>query len=173
MRRQFDVNVFGAVELSQGLVDILSNGKIINISSMASYGLFPFISPYCASKRALDILFNSYMMENKHNIKVVSIKPGVIATPLWSKSIKENSKTIENSPLYQNESNYLKKNACENETKGLSVDKVVKTVVKADKLNNPKPSYCVGIDAILVSIVSKLPQSILNKIISYKVKKLK
>lgn len=173
LRRQFDVNVFGAVELSQGLVDILSNGKIINISSMASYGLFPFISPYCASKRALDILFNSYMMENKHNIKVVSIKPGVIATPLWSKSIKENSKTIENSPLYQNESNYLKKNACENETKGLSVDKVVKTVVKADKFNNPKPSYCVGIDAILVSIVSKLPQSILNKIISYKVKKLK
>ena len=59
LRRQFDVNVFGAVELSQGLLDNLNNGKIINISSMASYGLFPFISPYCASKRALDILFNS------------------------------------------------------------------------------------------------------------------
>ena len=65
LRRQFDVNVFGAVELSQGLLDNLTNGKIINISSMASYGLFPFISPYCASKRALDILFNSFMMENK------------------------------------------------------------------------------------------------------------
>ena len=43
LRRQFDVNVFGAVELSQGLIDIMDNGKIINISSMASYGLFPFI----------------------------------------------------------------------------------------------------------------------------------
>ena len=93
LRRQFDVNVFGAVELSQGLVPVLENGKIFNISSMASYGIFTFISPYCSSKRALDILFNSFALENKHNIRVISIKPGVIATPLWSKSIRENEKT--------------------------------------------------------------------------------
>ena len=173
LRRQFDVNVFGAVELSQGLLDNLNNGKIINISSMASYGLFPFISPYCASKRALDILFNSFMMENKRGIKVVSVKPGVIATPLWSKSIKENSQTIENSKDYKNESNYLKQNALENEVKGLSVNKVVQIVSKIDKMSNPKPSYCVGFDAELVSVVSKLPQCLLNKIIKFKVNKLR
>ena len=33
------------------------------------------------------MFFNSFMLENKRNIKVVSIKPGVIATPLWGKSI--------------------------------------------------------------------------------------
>ena len=173
LRRQFDVNVFGAVELSQGLLDNLTNGKIINISSMASYGLFPFISPYCASKRALDILFNSFMMENKRGIKVVSVKPGVIATPLWSKSIKENSQTIENSKDYKNESNYLKQNALENEIKGLSVNKVVQIVSKIDKMSNPKPSYCVGFDSKLVSVVSKLPQYLLNKIIKFKVNKLR
>ena len=173
LKRQFNVNVFGAVELSQGLVTLLENGKIINISSMASYGIFPFISPYCASKRALDILFNSFMMENKRGIKVVSVKPGVIATPLWSKSIQENSQTIENSKDYQNESNYLKQNALENEKTGLSVDKVVKLVSKIDRLKNPKPSYCVGMDAVLVSLVSKLPQAILNKIIHQKVKRLR
>ncbi len=173
LRRQFDVNVFGAVELSQGLLDNLNNGKIINISSMASYGLFPFISPYCASKRAMDILFNSFMMENKRGIKVVSVKPGVIATPLWSKSIKENALTIENSKEFKNESDYLKQNALENEVKGLSVDKVVQLVSKIDKMRNPKPSYCVGFDAKMVSVVSKLPQGLLNKIIKFKVNKLR
>lgn len=173
LKRQFNVNVFGAVELSQGIIPILNDGKIINISSMASYGIFPFISPYCSSKRALDILFNSFMLENKRNIKVVSIKPGVIATPLWSKSIKENEKTIENCVDYINESNYLKNNASKNEKDGLSVDKVVKKVVKIDKMKNPKPSYCVGLDAVATSIVAKLPQVILNKIIKIKVNKLR
>ena len=173
LRRQFDVNVFGAVELSQGLLEQLENGKIINISSMASYGIFPFISPYCASKRALDILFNSFMLENKKNIKVVSVKPGVIATPLWSKSIKENSQTIENSRDYKNESKYLKYNALKNEKEGLSVDKVVQKIVKIDKMETPKPSYCVGLDAVAASFVAKLPQTILNNIIKSKVKRLK
>ena len=173
LKRQFNVNVFGAVELSQGLIPILDNGRIINISSMASYGIFPFISPYCASKRTLDILFNSFMLENKRNIKVVSVKPGVIATPLWSKSIKENEKTINGCTDYVNESNYLKDNARKNEKCGLSVDKVVQKVVKIDKMKNPKPSYCVGFDAVATSFVSKLPQVILNKIIKLKVNRLK
>jgi NAD(P)-dependent dehydrogenase (short-subunit alcohol dehydrogenase family) len=59
VRRQFDVNVFGHLEMAQGLCDYLDNGKIINVSSMSSYGVFPFIAPYCASKRCLDMFFNS------------------------------------------------------------------------------------------------------------------
>src|SRR5699024_1803046 len=54
IKEQFDVNTFGAVAVTQKFLPLLHNGKVINISSMASFGLFPFISPYCASKRALD-----------------------------------------------------------------------------------------------------------------------
>lgn len=175
LRRQFDVNVFGGVEFSQGILPLLSNGlnpKIINISSMASYGIFPFISPYCASKRALDILFNSLMIENKKGIKVVSVKPGVIATPLWSKSIKENQETIDNSTEYKKESEYLKNNAYQNEKTGLSTDKVVSKIAEIDKCKNPKPSYCVGFDAKIVSIISRLPQTILNWIIKLKISRI-
>ncbi len=88
IRKQFEVNTFGHVEFTQKLIPLLKNGKVINISSMASFGIFPFVAPYCASKRALDILFNSMALES--NLKVVSIKPGVIATPLWDKSIELN-----------------------------------------------------------------------------------
>ena len=88
--------------LSQG-----ENGKIINISSMASFGIFPFISPYCASKRCLDMFFNSLLIENKKNIKVVSIKPGVISTPLWGKSVSENSKYFDNCKGYEKEMRFM------------------------------------------------------------------
>jgi NAD(P)-dependent dehydrogenase (short-subunit alcohol dehydrogenase family) len=174
LRRQFDINVFGAVQLTQGLVNLLENGKVINISSMSSYGIYPFIAPYCASKRALDILFNCFGLETKRNIKVVSIKPGVIATPLWTKSLKENEKTIEKCTKdFSGEINYMANNARENEKNGLPVNVVVEKIAKIDKLSNPKPSYCIGVDSVATAIVSRLPQCILNKIIKLKLKKIR
>ena len=149
LRRQFEVNVFAHIDLSQRLLPLLEGGRIINISSMSSLGIFPFIAPYSASKRALDIMFNAMGLEMKKNIKIISIKPGVIATPLWEKSIKENE-------------------ARTNGIKGLPAEKVVKIVVKADSARNPRPSYTVGIDAKAAELISHLPQGLLNKLIKYK-----
>lgn len=165
VRRQFNVNVFGHLEMAQGLIDKLKGGRIINISSMASYAIFPFISPYCASKRALDIFFNSFAIENKHGIKVISIKPGVIVTPLWEKSIKENFDAMKNCDGYEKEMEFLASNARKNETKGLNVDKVVQTILDADAAKKPRLTYTVGADAFFAHMVSKLPQRIINKLI--------
>ena len=170
VRRQFDVNVFGHIEMAQGLAEKLNNGKIINVSSMASFGLFPFISPYCASKRCLDMFFNSFLIENKRNIKVISIKPGVIVTPLWEKSIKENTETMTNCERYEKEMQFIANNARKNEEKGLNVEKVVKIIMKADRLQNPRLSYTVGKDAFMAHLISKLPQKIINILVKYGLK---
>ena len=170
VRRQFNVNVFGHIEIAQGLVDILENGKIINISSMASFGIFPFISPYCASKRCLDMFFNSFLIENKRNIKVVSIKPGVIVTPLWEKSIKENTELMEKCEGYEKEMTFISNNARKNETKGLDVNKVVEIILKADMAKNPRLSYTVGQDAFGAYLISKLPQKLINKLVKFGLK---
>ena len=172
LRRQFNTNTFGHLVLTQGLLSLLDGGRILNISSMASYGIFPFISPYCASKRALDILFNSLLLETKHDIKIVSIKPGVIATPLWNKSIEQNTQSIESCKGFENEMAYMIKNADKNEKHGAPVEKVVETVVKADNAKNPKLTYTVGKDAFAARLVSKLPQGFINMIIKSKVNKL-
>lgn len=170
IRRQFDVNVFGHLELTQRLVELLTNGTIINLSSMASYGVFPFISPYCASKRCLDMFFNSFLIENKRNIKVISIKPGVISTPLWGKSIRENSKYLADCKDYKNEMNFLIRNAEKNERTGLPADCVVKVILEADRAKNPKVSYTIGKDALLAEFLSKLPQSFINRLVKFGLK---
>ena len=165
LRTQFEVNTFSHLDFTQHLLNNLEGGKIINISSVASFGIFPFISPYCASKRALDILFNTLMLETKHDIKVVSIKPGVIATPLWGKSIKINQDSIENCKGYEKEMDFMVKNARKNEAHGLDVSKVVKLIAKVDGMKNPKPSYTIGIDSKMVEILSHLPLSWINKLV--------
>lgn len=175
---QFAVNTFGPINVAQRFLPLLKNGKIINISSMAASGIFPFISAYCASKRALDIFFNSFALENKDNIKVVSIKPAVVRTPIWDKSVNSaqkflNSQKMKKIEKYEPELNALTKNATANNTKGISVDEVVNIVLKAVKSKNPKPSYNVGVQAFVADFVSKLPQSIINKLIKLKLNRLK
>lgn len=171
IRRQFDVNVFGHLEFSKFLLDSLESGKIINVSSMASFGVFPFISPYCASKRCLDMFFNALLVENKKNIQVVSVKPGVIATPLWGKSINENSKYFDNCQGYEQEMKFMIANAQKNGSKGLAVDKVVDVILKADSARKPKLSYTVGHDAFMASLFAKLPQGFVNKLVKFGLKK--
>ena len=111
------------------------------------------------------MFFNSFAIENKRNIKVVSIKPGVIATPLWGKSIKENSRYMENCNGYEKEMEFIANNAKKNETKGVSTASVVKLILRIDRLKNPKLSYTVGKDAFIASLFSKLPQRIVNSFV--------
>jgi NAD(P)-dependent dehydrogenase (short-subunit alcohol dehydrogenase family) len=101
LEKQFQVNTFSHLRFTQKLLDLLDGSKVINISSMASFGIFPYVSPYCASKRALDILFTALELETGNKIKVVSVKPGVIATPLWQKSIEINKDSISGDKSYE------------------------------------------------------------------------
>jgi len=170
LRQQFDVNTFSHIELTQNLMDILINSKIINVSSMSSFGNFPFISPYCASKRALDIFFNALELENHKNIKVVSVKPGVIATLIWEKSVNANLEYLENCEGYEKELDFVKNNALKNTKNGLPVSIVADLIVKIDGLKNPKSSYTVGNDAKFAQVMSLLPQGVINKIIKFGMK---
>ena len=68
LKKQLDINLFGLLRIIKYFCPYLKEkGKLINISSMASYGIFPFLSPYCISKAACDILLNLYSIES--NIK--------------------------------------------------------------------------------------------------------
>lgn len=171
LKKQFEVNTFSHLRFTQKLSDVLGGGRVINISSMASFGIFPFVAPYCASKRALDILFNALEIESNHKFKVISVKPGVIATPLWEKSVAINQDCIKNDKAYEKEMQFMAKNAMRNSTEGLPVSKVVDLIKNISELDNPKSSYTVGLDAKFAELASRLPQDWINFLIELGLKK--
>jgi NAD(P)-dependent dehydrogenase (short-subunit alcohol dehydrogenase family) len=91
-RRQFDINFFGAVHLTQICLPLLreSKGRIVNMSSISGRVAQPFMAPYAASKFALEAVSDSLRRElRRHGVKVSIVEPGAIATPIWEKAITE------------------------------------------------------------------------------------
>jgi NAD(P)-dependent dehydrogenase (short-subunit alcohol dehydrogenase family) len=83
-RRQFDVNVFGAIAVLQAILPAMRDarrGTIVNVSSVAGKVTIPFAGPYCASKHALEAISDALRVEvAPWKIRVVVVEPGPIET---------------------------------------------------------------------------------------------
>ncbi len=170
IRQQIEVNSFAPLRVATTMLPLMKKGKIINMSSVSSNFVYPFITPYCASKRLLDTLFQGLTLElTNKDIKIVSIKPSIIKTPLWEKSFKiaednfnECSEEIKAKyqPMIDKFLTYIKGQV----PKGLEAEVVANVVLKAMKAKNPKWSYNVGIGAKLGMFLGKLPTNLKAKI---------
>ncbi|WP_298737384.1 SDR family oxidoreductase [uncultured Chitinophaga sp.] len=84
-RENFDINVFGALNVIRSVMPQLRkqrSGHILNISSIAGVtGAFPGFGVYCATKFALNGLTESLSAEVKSfGVKVTLIQPGYFRT---------------------------------------------------------------------------------------------
>ncbi len=95
MRDAFEVNVFGAMAVTQAFLPLLKSGtadkgkpgRIINISSTSGNMTFPMLGVYAASKYALESLNDALRRElQRYGIRVIAIEPGSIRTSIWDKT---------------------------------------------------------------------------------------
>lgn len=84
VRRQFETNVFGAVELAQRCLPGMREqgwGRIVNVSSMGGRFTLPGGGAYHGSKHALEAMSDALRWETKgFGIRVSIIEPGVVLT---------------------------------------------------------------------------------------------
>jgi Golgi nucleoside diphosphatase len=109
---------------------------------------------------------------------VISVKPAAIKTPIWSKSVKRTKEIFENknelsTKKYEKELLYLEKNALDNNNNAIPSYVVVDTIVKIINTKNPKSSYNIGFQATFMEFLSKLPISLVNRLIKSKLNKIK
>ncbi len=86
----FDANTLGIVNcVEQLLQDFIQRkeGMIVGVSSLADVRGFPKSGFYNASKAAASLLLESLRIELKlYNIKVITVKPGFVKTPMTDKN---------------------------------------------------------------------------------------
>ncbi|MFC0469830.1 SDR family oxidoreductase [Halalkalibacter kiskunsagensis] len=104
-RRQFETNVFGVMAVTQAVLPTMREqrtGAILNMSSVSGKIAFPGLSPYAASKHALEGYTESLRLEMKpFGIQVALVEPGSYKTNIWTSGMKVSERSLEeNSPYY-------------------------------------------------------------------------
>ncbi len=101
--RVLDVNLKSVFLCSQAAIKVMKpGGKIINISSIASFVGFPGLVHYCASKGGMNSMIRAMALElAPQKINVNAIAPGAIDTTGASQASNEDAKkqTIASIPL--------------------------------------------------------------------------
>ena len=96
--KQFDVNVFGAVAMMQGVLPYMrrrKRGHIINITSVGGYITLPGLSAYHGTKFALEGISESLAQEVAGlGIKVTAVAPGAFRTDWAGRSMVRAERSI-------------------------------------------------------------------------------
>lgn len=93
-RRQFDVNLFGQIDVTRACLPLLrrsveqhGRARIVMMSSIAGTVAQPILGPYCASKHALNAVAGALRVELRaQKIGVSIVAPGAIKSEIWKKA---------------------------------------------------------------------------------------
>lgn len=174
LRQQFEVNLIGHISVTQLFISLLrkSQGRIINVGSIAGIFASPMMGPYCASKYAMEAISDVMRRELKPwNIKVSLLEPGLIATNIWAKANIQAERAMKKAPeellhLYGPLIERMMKLAENSEKSAQSTEVVVKAVIHALTANRPKTRYRMGPKARAQKVMSWLPDNIQDHIIA-------
>ena len=174
IRRQFDVNVFGQVAVTQAFLPLLrraKRGRIVNMSSISGKITAPLLGPYSMSKFALEAFSDALRRElEPFGLSVSVIEPGVIKTPIWDKGVDSSKERTAQMParaleLYGRRIDQLRKRAQEMSERGAPAEEVAKAVHHALVSGRPRTRYLVGTDAKLTAKLAwLLPDRVLDRL---------
>jgi NAD(P)-dependent dehydrogenase (short-subunit alcohol dehydrogenase family) len=168
-RRQFEINFFGVIAVTQAALPLLrkhvaKNGKwsarLVNMSSIAGRIAQPILGPYTASKHALESLSDSLRIELRpQGIHVCSVNPGAIDTPIWNKAQAEASTVPMDHPsraIYGNLIDGVTAAASRAHAGAIQPCEVAKAVAASLTDGKPRTRYFVGRDAKSGALAKRL-----------------
>lgn len=142
LKRLTEINLFGAVLVNKTFHSLLKkDGKIfITSSEVAPLAALPFNGVYSVSKTALDAYAQALRQElNLLGQRVVTLRPGAVATPLAGGNISATERLCESTELYKSESKYFCAIVRKFTGTPMSAEKLAKFVYKI--LLKKKPKY--------------------------------
>jgi NAD(P)-dependent dehydrogenase (short-subunit alcohol dehydrogenase family) len=172
-RRQIEINLTGVVIITQAFAPLLgadrqltgSPGRIVNISSVGGRVGTPFVSPYNASKFALEGLSESLRRELLPlGIDVIVVGPGAVATPIWSKAEQVDTTPYLNTP-YASGLERLRTYMLTLGENGLPPERIGEAVMHALTTARPKVRYSVTPQPLQDWLARHMPKRFVDRMI--------
>jgi NAD(P)-dependent dehydrogenase (short-subunit alcohol dehydrogenase family) len=163
-RRQLEVNLLGQIAVTRALLPAIlrARGRIVNMSSIGGRVANPLFGPYSASKFALEAVSDALRREvAAAGVRVVSVEPGGIATPIWGKGM-DDARRVVSGMTEEQQRRYSKLIAAVTKAveriarEGLPPEEVAKVVGEAITTDRPRARYVVGREAKVQALAARL-----------------
>jgi len=163
LRRQFEVNVFGAIATSQAFLPQLRehHGRIVFVGSVSGRIAVPMLGPYAGSKFALRALTDALRMElAPAGVFVALVEPGDVKTPIWKKGQDSREQVAralgpQALYLYGDALRRLYRGTQAAERNAMPVERVTVAILHALTARRPRTNYLVG--SKMANLVATLP----------------
>jgi NAD(P)-dependent dehydrogenase (short-subunit alcohol dehydrogenase family) len=161
VRRQYEVNVFGLLGVTQALLEPLraGRGRIVNIGSIGGRLGTPFVGPYSSSKAAVRALSAALRRELRPwKIHVALLEPGALDTPIWSKGSDHADEVIGALPervrtLYARQLDALLAATRKIAASATPPEAAAEAIEHALTARRPRPVYTVGREAQIQGVL--------------------
>ena len=152
LRRQFEINVFGQVAVTQAFLPLIraARGRIINVGSVGARFALPFGGALNSSKAAFESISDSLRMELRPwGIHVVLVSPGSIRTSAEAKLMADSEAAVnafssEGKIRYASSYRAFVQALFELESHGVGPEVMAETVYRAMTARAPRRRYPVG-----------------------------
>ena len=165
-RRQFEVNVFGAMRLTQLILPHMTDrgsGRIVNISSMGGKFAMALGGWYHATKYALEALSDALRQEVRpFGIDVVIVEPGMIRTN-WPMIAAKNLRAVSGLGKYAVISQNFAA-ALDFAGQGFATDPAVlgRVIARAATTKHPRTRYRKGMGSLATALIPLVPDRVLD-----------
>lgn len=166
VRKQFDVNFFGTVNVTKAVLPFMreqKGGRIVNVSSVAAVAHIPFQTYYSASKAAIESYTCCLANEVRpFGITVTAVQPGDIATEFTA----AREKSFDGDDVYGGRIGRSVAGMERDEEKGMSPETAGDYIAKIALKSKVKPAYAIGTTYKLLAVLCKVfPSSVRNYIV--------
>jgi NAD(P)-dependent dehydrogenase (short-subunit alcohol dehydrogenase family) len=147
VQRLFDINLFGAIRVTNAVLPILRaarRGRLLYMSSAGGVVSVPYAGYYCATKHALEAYVEALRLEIEGlGIFASIIAPGTVSTGAGDKALLADRPIEDYAPTRQQAAEEYVQAIRE----GMEPTNVAKTVHDVLRAANPQPRYTVGLQS--------------------------
>ncbi|HEX4753836.1 MAG TPA: SDR family oxidoreductase [Solirubrobacterales bacterium] len=162
LREQFEVNVVGAVALTNLVLPRLraARGRIVFVSSLSGIVSTPMTGAYNASKFAIEAIADAWRLELRPwGVEVVLVEPAMTDTDLWRKAPETLEAEVaemaaEHRDLYAEHLEGMRRTIPRIQKMAKPVDGVAAAIERALTASRPRARYPVGVDVRVQAALS-------------------
>ena len=163
IRRQFQVNLFGPIQLAREVLPAMrarGHGRIVNVSSLAGLTSVPLMGAYCASKSALEAFSDAMRVEAKpFGVRVIVVEPGPVRTEFQRAALANGRRVLESPSPYAAVYRSYVDGGFETDG-GATPEQVARTILRAVRARRPRARYrprlVDGLMALFASITPRI-----------------